>query len=198
MKKVFFILAVSFSTLFLSCKKAIDAVVDHGSSPVKGQVIRYVIRQGQHYSDQNGFQEVEYSQLNFTVRFDSSAIYQTTDPANQEDINKLYGFSDNNADHEQFSARFGWNWARGALRLYGYVYNNGQRTSQEITPIKIGTEYNCSITVSADHYVFNSNDTTINLPRTSATAKGEGYRLFPYFGGDETAPHEIDIWIKEL
>ncbi|MEO5783498.1 MAG: hypothetical protein ABIQ07_09520 [Ginsengibacter sp.] len=36
-----------------------------------------------------------------------------------------------------------------------------------------------------------------SLPRTSTTAKAIGYKLYPYFGGDETAPHEIDIWIKE-
>jgi hypothetical protein len=36
------------------------------------------------------------------------------------------------------------------------------------------------------------------MTRESKTEKAEGYKLFPYFGGDETAPHNISIWIKEL
>jgi hypothetical protein len=33
---------------------------------------------------------------------------------------------------------------------------------------------------------------------TFSTPKGKGYRLYPYFGGDETAPHDISIWVKDL
>ena len=182
-----------------SCKKAIQSAIDYGmNAPATEETIKYTIPAGQHYADQNGFQTVAYNELKFNVKFDSSAIYKAVDPANQEDINKLYGFSDNNANHEQFSARFGWNWARGALRLYAYVYNSGERSFVEITSIQIGSEYTCSIKVSGDHYIFNANNKTIEMGRGSQTSKGSGYRLYPYFGGDETAPHEIDIWIKEL
>lgn len=188
-------------SLFLlsSCNKLVDAAIEHGlNAPKKGELIEYTIPKGQHYADQNTYQPVEYNELKFTARFDSSSIYETTDPSNQEDINKLYGFSDNNNEHEEFSARFGWNWARNALRLYAYVYNNSERTSREITSLQIGTEYTCSIEVSGDHYIFSANDTTVTMPRSSTTPEGDGYKLFPYFGGDETAPHEVDIWIKEL
>ena len=192
----FFIL---FLLLISSCKKVVEAVVDHGlNGPKKGELVKYTITQGQHYANQNTYQAVEYDELKFTVKFDSSAVYQTTIPIDQEDINKLYGFSDNNAEHQQFSARFGWNWARGALRLYAYVYNNGERSSREITSIKIGNEYSCSIKVSDDHYIFSANNVTIEMSRSSKTSKAIGYKLYPYFGGDETAPHDINIWIKEL
>lgn len=185
--------------LISSCKKNNEPTTDPLlNSPEKGKTIKYIIQQGAHYCDQSTFEPIAYNELNFTVRFDSSAIYQTADPSNQEDINKLYGFSDNNANHEQFSARFGWNWVRGALRLYAYVYNNGARASHEITAIQIGTDYACSINVSEDHYVFSTNKVRIEMPRESKTLQASGYKLFPYFGGDETAPHEINIWIKEL
>jgi hypothetical protein len=36
------------------------------------------------------------------------------------------------------------------------------------------------------------------MPRSSITAKASGYLLFPYFGGDETAPHDMGIEIKDL
>jgi hypothetical protein len=35
------------------------------------------------------------------------------------------------------------------------------------------------------------------MPRAAATVKAKGYRLYPYFGGDETAPHDITISIRD-
>ena len=67
-----------------------------------------------------------------------------------------------------------------------------------MTAIQIGTEYTCSIKVSGDHYIFSVNNITTQMARESQTSEASGYKLFPYFGGNETAPHEIDIWIKEL
>ena len=101
----------------------------------------FIIREGNHYCEENTYRKVETDEFRFTVKFDSSAIYQTALPENQEDINKLYGFSDNEADHHIFSARFGWRWSNQALRLFTYVYNSSQLTFQEIGTIEIGTEY---------------------------------------------------------
>jgi len=182
-----------------SCKKALEAAINHSlDNPKTGQFIKYTIRQGQHYADQNFYQPAVYDELKFIVRFDSTAIYQTIEAVNQEDINKLYGFSDNNAQHQQFSARFGWNWTGKALRLYAYIYNNGERSSREIIPVQTGAEINCSLKVAADKYIFSVDNNTVEMPRTSTTAKSSGYKLYPYFGGDESAPHDITIWIKEL
>jgi hypothetical protein len=159
---------------------------------------KYTIRQGQNYCDENKFTSVSYSELSFIAKFDSSAIYSTVNPDNQLDINKLYGFSDNNSlSHQQFSARFGWRWSDNALRLFGYVYNNGIRDSKELGIVQIGAENSCSIKVNPKSYVFTLNGTVDSLPRTSTTAKATGYKLYPYFGGDEPAPHTISIWIKE-
>jgi len=160
--------------------------------------IKYTIRKGQQFSDQSNLVVVSYSELRFSVKFDNSAIYQTADPANQEDINKLYGFSDNNSAHQEYSARFGWNWSRDSLRLYAYIYNNGVRESQEIASVVPGSEYNCSITINDSLYIFKLNDKTVTMTRTSATVKADGYKLYPYFGGNESAPHDIFIWIHEL
>jgi hypothetical protein len=57
---------------------------------------------------------------------------------------------------------------------------------------------NCSIKVDSTNYLFTVNGITTQLPRTATTAKAEGYQLYPYFGGDETAPHQINIWIKNV
>src|SRR4051812_45761020 len=100
MKSRPFLAAIVMLLLFSSCKKIVETVTNNSViSPKTGEFYQYVIRQGQHYTDNNNFQRVEYDELKFTVKFDSTSIYQTIDPANQEDINKLYGFSDNNSTH---------------------------------------------------------------------------------------------------
>jgi hypothetical protein len=196
--KISCLFLVAFAFVSFSCKRTLDAVVNHGlNAPNAASDINYLIRQGQHYADQNGFQTVSYTQQSLTVKFDSSAVYQTTDAVNQEDINKLYGFSDNNSEHQQYSARFGWNWARDSLRLYAYVYNNGERVSAEIGPVAVGADHHCSISVAGSTYIFTVDDMTVRVPRASTTPEGSGYRLYPYFGGDETAPHDIHINIHE-
>lgn len=185
--------------LLTSCQKALDAVIEKGTSTTTtnaSQFTKYTIQQGKQYCDQNGYKPVEIEELKFVVRFDSTAIYQTRLAENQNDINKLYGFSDNNADHHQYSARFGWRWSNNALRLFAYVYNQGSVTSKELATVAIGAETNCAIQVTSSSYLFTVNGITERLPRMATTAKASGYQLYPYFGGDEAAPHGINIWIK--
>ncbi len=158
----------------------------------------YTIKQGEHYCDGSALINVEYELLNFIVKFDSSAIYKTKEAVNQADINKLYGFSDNNEQHHKFSARFGWCWNNSSISLFGYTYNNGERSAKFLDSIKIGTQVYCAIKVSADKYIFSVGDKVQSMPRLSKTTNAKGYKLFPYFGGDELAPHDIRIWIKEI
>lgn len=160
--------------------------------------VKYVIPKGEHYAIGNNYEPVDIVALNFIVRFDSSCIYQTTSPENQADINKLYGFSDNNAMHQQYSARIGWRWSEGALRLFAYTYNNAVRDSKELCTVPIGKEVHCRIKIANEAYLFSVDEKTDTMPRQSTTATAKGYQLYPYFGGDETAPHEVRIWIKDL
>ena len=187
------LIAIIFIISF-ACNK-LDLSPKNKGIPKDGST--YTIRQGNHYCDDNIFTDIETAELKFSVRFDSSAIYQTNAPENQEDINKLFGFSDNESQHHLFSARFGWRWSNSTLRLFSYVYNNGELSYQEIGTVQIGTEYNCSIVVTGNSYIFRINDLETVMPRTSTTTMAKGFKLYPYFGGDETAPQDIRIWIKE-
>lgn len=184
--KIFLFTWVSFS-LICGCSKT--------ASDNHTAFIKYTIPAGAHYSDRNDFKFINISEMSFTVKFDSTAIYQTIDPANQADINKLYGFSEGN-NHQYNSARIGWAWYAGSLRLYGYVYNESVRHFKEITTINIGSEISCSIKLMGNNYLFTVNGVTDTLPRANATATTTGYQLYPYFGGDETAPHDIYILIR--
>jgi hypothetical protein len=186
--------------LFSSCQKEKPFLVDDIKKfeSTLTPFTQYTIKKGQQYCDKSTFAPVNYTELKFVVKFDSSAIYSTANPSNQNDINKLFGFSDNDSAHHLYSARFGWRWSDSALRLFAYVYNSGIRSSDELGIIQIGAENNCSIKVTAGHYIFSLNNITDTVLRTSTTATGKGYKLYPYFGGDETAPHDINIFIKEL
>jgi hypothetical protein len=86
--------------IFCSCQKSVDTSVINLSidlDPVPTLTgTTYTIFQGQQYSDKNTYLPVNLTELKFKVKFDSSAIYQTVESCNQGDINKLYGFSDNN------------------------------------------------------------------------------------------------------
>ncbi|HUS02180.1 MAG TPA: hypothetical protein VMY77_10660 [Chitinophagaceae bacterium] len=159
------------------------------------QFILYTIFKGQHSCDKSVLKPVKLSQMSFVAKFDSSAIYQTVNPVNQYDINKLYGFSEG-FNHQYNSARIGWAWNDGALRLYAYAYNKGVRNSQEITTVTIGSEISCSISLSGYTYIFTVNGVSVSLPRATSTLTASGYQLYPYFGGDEVAPQNIFISIK--
>ncbi len=203
LKKGLYLACVAAIAL-LSCRKNTEAIAYTGQGEVtdakvdSGTFVKYTILAGQQYCDKTSFVPFKSQQLAFLVKFDSSAIYQTTLKSNQEDINKLYGFSDNNAQHHDYSARFGWRWSNNALRLFGYTYNRGSMTSRELGTVEIGTVSNCLIKVERNRYLFILNGTETSMPRESTTTMAEGYKLFPYFGGDEFAPHAISIWIKEL
>ena len=191
-----FLAGISF-LLISSCGKK-DISNTPADPLVVAGFIKYTIRAGDHYCDKNVFLQTNYNELKFLVRFDSSCIYQTAAAANQLDINKLYGFADNNSDHQQFSARIGWRWSNNALRLFAYIYNNGVVSSEELAAVNIDSEILCSIGIDPTHYIFKVNNIDKTFPRFSTTATAIGYHLYPYFGGDEAAPHDIRIWIKEI
>ena len=205
MSKLFFLLA---GLLFIGCTKELNCHHDNNKTveeqatakagtPKLSSYTNFTIRQGQHYCDQNSLKSVRTSEMKFMVKFDNSAIYQAVLAENQYDINKLWGFSEG-INNQYNSARIGWSWNNNALRLYGYVYAKGVRHYQEITPVAIGSDITCSIKLSGDTYLFTVNGVSISLPRGLSTTQASGYQQYPYFGGDETAPHLITIMIRSL
>lgn len=158
----------------------------------------YIIKQGEHYSTYKQSSLLSES-LNFAVRFDSSAVYTSPTIENQHDINKLLGFSDCNSLHHQNSARFGWRWLEGQLEIHAYCYVNGLRMSEYIGTVQIGAEVLYSLQITDNEYIFSmSGHQSISMPRGNICDQGLYYTLWPYFGGDETAPHDITIQIKML
>jgi hypothetical protein len=185
-----------FCLLTAGCKKDIHTENLSTAPPTSG-FVKYTIPKGAHFSTGNVYKTVDLSELKFVVRFDSSCIYTSSDPANQHDINKLYGFADNGAMHQQFSARIGWRWSEGALHLFAYTYNGGERSDLPLGTVPVGSDVACGIRIEGHRYIFSVGEKEVAAPRQSKTSTAKGYQLYPYFGGDEPAPHEISIWIKE-
>lgn len=188
-----------------SCGK--DTSIDTGAEPDFG-FTNYVIDSGASYSVDsmkivlmNGI-----SDMRFKFKFDSSAIYTTSDPINQGDVNKLYGFADGVSfttlytipPHHINSARMGWAWYQNALRIYGYCYNDSIRVFKELQPIAIGKSYTAGIRLLKGGYEFTIDNKKDTMFRSVNTETIIGYKLFPYFGGTETAPHKVTIQIKDI
>lgn len=160
--------------------------------------VTYHIKKGNNYCDGNYYPVDTYMVVHFMAILDSSCIYTTTDPADQEDINKLYGFSDCSSHHQTNSARFGWNWTRDSMRIHAYCYAGTVRSYKELGTVPVGQPFECRLSVTPTSYVFELNGKTTTMTRGCKEPVANGYKLFPYFGGNEIAPHDVYVRIKEL
>lgn len=159
---------------------------------------KYNITKGSHSSDKSGLQSTSVDSMVFEVLFDSTAIYTTQLRENQGDINKLYGFSDCSSFHHSNSARFGWRFHKNGLELFAYTYAQGKRSFASLGSIEVNKKYTCTIVAKKGSYVFYLNDSEPTLMERGCSNGGFQFKLFPYFGGNEPAPHNISIWIKDI
>jgi len=197
MKTTLYILLLSFVAAFCS-KQNIQPVFDNTEPfPDRRTSVLYVIKAGNHHSEQNQLQVMHRSSMSAVVTFDSSAIYTSVDATNQGDINKLMGFSDCGTDHQQNSARIGWSWSGENLVLYAYSYFDRKRIIKTLGNFSLNIPIACSIKAENKYYYFKAGNITDSVSRFCADYEGNRYKLFPYFGGDETAPHEVRILITE-
>lgn len=165
----------------------------------------YTISAGNHYADGVNF-GIHSSGITVfkTAVFNSNCIYDLGN-SNQADINKLYGFSVGLFSGNDYnSARFGWRWSilKQKIELLAYVYVNGVRINEWdadtlLASVDISAETYTEIAVLSTQYQFKtiSNGVSVikNLPRGGS---GAGYNQYPYFGGDEVAPHTMTIELK--
>jgi hypothetical protein len=187
--------AVLFCSL-LACSK--NEVPVENNRPAENDFHEYIILRGQHYATGNNFGMLQKRSIHFVARFDSSCIYTLAKAENAGDINKLYGFSDCGSGHHENSARFGWVWNGKAIDLYAYCYSEGQRSSKLLGAVGIAQEVELSLAAEPGKYVFVVNGNTATMKRSCSDDKTAAYQLFPYFGGDEVAPHDVRIFIKDL
>lgn len=173
------------------------ALMSCGARLYSGAEKVFTVRQGNHYCDQTGFQPVNVTGMTFQAKFDSSCIYTSINPENQTDINKLWGFNEGLVGNSN-SARIGWFWKDGALWLAPYTHYDGQHFTVDSGMVSVPLEVYVPLSISLQDtvYRFEINGKKSTLPRKLRSDKVIGYQLYPYFGGDEVAPHDVSIYLK--
>ena len=137
------------------------------------------------------------SGIDATLIFDETAIYTLEVTSDQADINKLLGFSDCGVRHQLESARIGWRWFNEELQLFAYAYLEGDLRFELMGAIPLNTEIDLRIKATASAYEFSGTGlSSVSLARNSNCEVSENYWLWPYFGGDQVAPHDINIRLK--
>jgi hypothetical protein len=159
-------------------------------------VTRWVIPAGQHDAVGTAVVLTAEDSIRFSVRFDPTAVYSSADPANQFDINKLRGRSDCSTHHHENSARVGWRWTGNAVELSAYVYVAGTRRSAVLGEVGIGAWHDLALDFTPTGYRFELDGRELTMPRGCSASGLLKYELWPYFGGDEVAPHDITIEVR--
>lgn len=166
----------------------------------------YTIKKGKHSS---GFHlGLSFSRtIRFSAMFLEGCTYDITDN-DDYDINKLFGFSTSYFHHKN-SARIGWRCnQKKQIELFAYAYVKGKRFSSYLGTVEVNNDFECTIIDTEKEYLFNVktvdniSDVEFINKEYNATIKKEKdwfffhYHLFPYFGGDKTAPHTMKILIN--
>lgn len=168
-----------------------------GCEPILEENFRiFTIKAGNHYADQRHLESLQTDQLVFEARFDSSAVYEFSEKGFQDSKNKLLGFSDCNAMHHEHSARFAWQWYNNTIEIYAYCYNNGNRIEAYLGSVDPGEIARYSLRLSKNKYIFDFEDSHVEINRDSDCTLGAYVMLWPYFGGEKAAPHDINVYIR--
>jgi len=168
-----------------------------GCEPAAEPVRTFVTPAGEHYAHPKLVQTLQDSELRFEARFDNTAIYDLGDPALQTNKNKLMGFSECNALHHNNSARFAWQWFNDRLEIWAYCYVNSERVEVFVGAVSLDTYNLYSLRLTPTHYAFQlNNEDPVYITRGDVCQTGIYYMLWPYFGGEIPAPHQVRIDIK--
>lgn len=137
------------------------------------------------------------------VEFDITCKYDHPGTDDDEDVNKLFGWAYLKGLGKD-SIRFGWNWNNDSskVRLYAYYYVNGERGFQKICEVPLNFKFLLSIERIEKSYqlkVLDGKQTYIQYGSVDVTFthnKSWGYTLGCFFGGNNTAPHDITFKIS--
>ena len=170
-----------------------------GCEPAVEPTREFIIRKGDHYASPTLSESLQSRKLVFEAKFNESAQYDFGNDALQSNKNKLMGFCDSNSLPHQNSARFAWQWYNNRLEIYAYCYFNGERQEQFIGVVPINEYSRYELELSSDHYIFKLNDQApVLMKRASQSEIGTFFKLWPYFGGQIAAPHDVTIDIKTI
>jgi len=156
---------------------------------------KYIIKKGKHKSIVN-IAPLYGGGIKSSCKFDSSAIYNLGNE-NQGDWNKLIGFSEDIRIHEN-SARIGWRWnlEREQIELGYYCYIKGEIDDNKGHICWVGINKPFQFMIRDDqekqNYIIDING-NYKVIHHGQKFDDKKFWSYPWFGGDETAPHDITI-----
>lgn len=167
----------------------------------------YVIKKGRHYC-RHGlglFYGKTYDKYLFN--FDKTCLYDKRN-SDDLDLNKLLGWS--YGWHMRNSIRIGWRTGAvsgpigvGKIELFFYMYNKGHRLSGPLAEVEAGEWYIMEVEVLEAYNCVGFTLRTADGGLICKTAETFvvpgfvlGYGLYPYFGGNNTAPHDMGVWVN--
>jgi hypothetical protein len=166
----------------------------------------YLIKKGDHYASMSIFEKIGaigWNIKNLSLRFIFRKECWWAPPRNQDDYdqNKLAGIGFG-ANHHANSVRLVWVpdfEKEGMINVSGYTYDKkkeGQKfTIVYITSVPIGEPVEGKIESRDGGYFITVKDKMVRMDNVNSDSK-LCFRLFPYFGGNNTAPHDMVIELE--
>jgi len=161
--------------------------------------MRFKIKKGKHYHSnfiaRLGIINLK-KKLAHKVKFDKSCWYDYINN-DSNDLNKLYGYGI--YDHHIHSMRFAWrpNFSEpGMIQIFAYWYEAQKRGMKFICDVSVNSFNDFKIEQHGNVYTLlvNGNQSTIKFEKKRGIwRKGQ-----PYFGGNNTAPNDMIITLKNL
>jgi GH15 family glucan-1,4-alpha-glucosidase len=177
MKKFIYIIIIIF--LVIRCKPS-------------NEWKKYSIKEENYFASGTHIYFHKSDTLEFMFKFDNTAVYEI----GHSQINKLYGLCPGiNVMHESY--RFGWKCVDEKIEIYALIHDNGSTISKYFGNIEINSVNSAKIELVDSGGYFTLND-KMEFIKFNTKLKDSYLILLPYFGGKIPAPHQIDIFIKQL
>jgi hypothetical protein len=143
--------------------------------------------------------------LRRVISFDDNCKYDLGND-DQFDTNKLFGIGYLEGFHKEDSARFGWRYdtESGKIILTAFCHVNGVMVYEDLCSVFFFRKYLTMLLIDGCFYRFlvvdaespftKYGDVTIRFTHD----KMWSYPLGPYFGGNQTAPHDMSLHISKV
>jgi hypothetical protein len=166
----------------------------------------YKIKKGDHYCSMSIFEKIGalgWKVKTMEVKFLFRSECWWAPPRNNDDLdqNKLAGIGFG-MNHHKNSVRFTWvpDFDKpNVIKIYGYTYDEKKSdpkfTYAYITSVNVLQPCQGKIESIGNQYRLTVNGTVITMDNTNSDP-GLCFRLFPYFGGNNTAPHDMTIELE--
>jgi hypothetical protein len=163
---------------------------------------RWTIKKGRHFSRKNdslflykfGFAKKSFR---FQAYFADGCNYVDNSDG---DVNKLYGVSYGLDNHKK-SVRIGWKHnGDNTIDLYAYYYVDGVRNINCLMSVSMHEviEFDILKSGSSVHIRTVNGRRSQNFLIRNIGGKWPMLKEYPYYGGDQKAPNDMTIYIKQL